>query len=213
MDKFLNYCIFECTRSFYPHSGILILGIFFSTLAPLMLFLMQLIPYMNPWWYYGVGAITGLVNWVAVALSALSDVLPQRFRAPGIGLVLAGFSLGIALSPVLAFAFNRLHLSLISYLVVVGGLVSTILYVPETLPPQVAEEARRRREDDNNNAMIQHSERTGGEETFWFRLFFRKAGNIVVRPVKEMSILNRNLFFRLVSSLAFFRYDEEGNSR
>jgi Na+/melibiose symporter-like transporter len=163
-----------------------------------MLFLIQLVPTMNPWWYYGFGAATGVVNWVAVALSALSDVLPQRFRAPGIGLVLAGFSLGIALAPILAFFFNRIHLSLISFLVVLGGLVSTVLFVPETLPAEVAEEARRRRDYDMERTP------TDDGETSWFRVLLKKAGNIVARPVKEMAILNRDSFFRLISLLAFF---------
>ena len=63
---------------------ILILGLFLSTLSPLMLFIMQYIPSMSPWWYYGVHMSTGLVNWTAVALSSLADVLPKSVRAPGI---------------------------------------------------------------------------------------------------------------------------------
>jgi DHA1 family tetracycline resistance protein-like MFS transporter len=172
--------------------GILILGLCFSTLSPLMLYLIQIFPSMNPWWYYGVSASTGLVNWVAVALSALADVLPQKFRAPGIGLLLAGFMLGFSLSPIFALFLSRLHLSLMSFVVVVGGLVSTILFVPETLPPHVAEASRQRREH-------AHAEDQVTAPKFW-----TKVGRFVVRPAKEMAILNRNTFFRLISLLAFF---------
>ena len=181
----------------YGRRGILIIGLFLSTLPPLMLFMTQLVPMMSPWWYYGFSGLTGIVNWIAVALSAMSDVLPPQFRAPGIGLLLAGFSLGISLSPVLAFFFDQLHLSLISFLVIIGGFVSTIVSFPETLSPQVAEEARRRREeeDDDNEPGIY-------EQSSWSTL--KGIRKVVARPFKEMSILNRSYMFRLVSLLAFF---------
>jgi Na+/melibiose symporter-like transporter len=161
-----------------------------------MLLLIQLIPSMSPWWYYGCHACTGLVNWVAVALSSLADVLPQRFRAPGIGLLMAGFMLGFSLSPILAFVLNQTQLALASFLVVWGGLIATIFVVPETLSPEVAAEARRRREDDAIHAELD-------EGTPWM-LVLKKVGKFLARPAKEMSILNRNSFFRLVSLLAFF---------
>jgi DHA1 family tetracycline resistance protein-like MFS transporter len=157
-----------------------------------MLYLIQVIPTMSPWWYYGMSASTGLVNWVAVALSALADVLPQRFRAPGIGILLAGFMLGFSLSPIFALLLSRKHLSLMSYLVVLGGLLSTILFVPETLNPRVAEEARRRRE-------YQEIQDEAESLKIW-----KKLGRFAMRPIRELSILNRNSFFRLISLLAFF---------
>jgi DHA1 family tetracycline resistance protein-like MFS transporter len=162
-------------------------GIFLSTLSPLCLLVMQLVPTMSPYWYYSAGASTGLVNWVAVALSSLADVLPQKLRAPGIGLLLSGFMLGFSFSPLFALFLNHLQLTFVSVLIINGGFWATVLFLPETLPPAVAEEARRRRSEDVAHPnLIEH------------------LGWIIARPVREMAILNRNNFFRLISLLAFF---------
>ena len=186
-------------------TGILIVGLTLSSIAPFMLFLIQLIPTMSPWWYYGVHATTGLVNWIAIALSALNDALPQQFRAPGIGLLLAGFSLGISVAPIFALFLSRLHLSLISFVVVALGLLCTIFYVPETLPPQAAEEARRRRElQEFEQQQQQQQQQLMQHEPSWLSRLVYTIRRFVSRPFREMSILNRNTFFRLISTLAFF---------
>jgi hypothetical protein len=39
------------------------------------LVLLQLHHRMNPIWYYAAGSATGLIGWVSVTLSALSDVV------------------------------------------------------------------------------------------------------------------------------------------
>ena len=186
--------IFDVLTLVYP-TGILIIGLSLSTLSPLMLSLMQVIPEMSPWWYYGMHASTGFVNWVAVALSALADVLPQRFRAPGIGLWLAGFMLGFSLAPIMALILTNLQLSIMSYVVVTSGLLCTILFVPETLQPHVAEEARRRRQQYQDA----NSHQVDLKTKIW-----KQMKRFAMRPLKEMSILNRNDFFRLISLLAFF---------
>ena len=111
----------------------------------LCLYLLQVHPTMNPWWYYSTSACGGLVSWMAVALSALNDVLPQEFRAPGIGLLFAGFLFGISLSPTLALCLERKTLSLVSFGVVCLGFLVTVFLVPETLRPDVGHRARRRR--------------------------------------------------------------------
>jgi Na+/melibiose symporter-like transporter len=167
--------------------AILIIGLSLSTLSPLCLLVMQLVPTMSPYWFYSAGAMTGLVNWMAVALSSLTDVLPQKFRAPGIGLLLSGFMLGFSFSPLLSMFLNHLQLTFVSVLVVNGGFWATVCFLPETLPPAIAEEARRRRREDVvHRNLIEH------------------IGYIITRPVREMAILNRSSFFRLISLLAFF---------
>jgi hypothetical protein len=165
----------------------MVLGILLSTLSPLCLVLLQLFPSMSPKWYYAAGAITGLVNWIAVALSALSDVMPSKWRAPSFGLLLAGFSLGFAVAPTLALLLDHLHVSLLALTMVLTGLCITACCFPETLSPQAAADAQRSREAEVQDATI--------------------SGKIVwnlLRPFRELSILNRNRLFRLLSVLAFF---------
>merc|ERR1712232_195619 len=130
---------------------------------------------------------------IAIALSALADVLPQRFRAPGIGILLAGFMLGFSFAPILSFCFSDLQLSLLSILVVVVGLLATICVVPETLPPRVAEENRMRRELED---LRREEEDNEYEEAMM--------NDELSVSSSSFSRLTRRKFFRLISLLAFF---------
>ena len=165
----------------------MLLGISLSILAPMCLVLLQLIDTMSPNYYYIANASTGIVNWIAIALSALSDVMPKKWRAPSFGLLLAGFSLGFAFSPLLALVFSHLGVSIFSLSLLVTGFLFAACLLPETLPPEIAQEAIRARSVDPENetalgCVLRH----------------------VLRPLRELSILNRNRLFRLLSALAFF---------
>jgi len=209
----------------YGRRGILILGLVLGTVPPLMLVLIQIFPSMSPWSYYSAHAMTGLVNWIAVALSSLADVLPQQYRAPGIGLLLAGFMFGFSLSPILSMLLTKLTLSIVSLSTVLVGLMSSILFLPETLPPEVALQAKQRRQeameaefddaarDENltSTYMYPYEEVPGGGNTRRRKRRMKRlkkwcslAKHMITRPIRELSILNRNHFFRLISSLAFF---------
>jgi len=169
--------------------GILIAGVLLGMASPLALMMIQLKPRLSPAWYYYPGCLTGLVNWLAVAISALSDVVPPKWRAPCFGLMLAGFSSGVAISPTLSLTMSHTSISIFSFSILVGIFFFTIFVVPETLPKEVAEEARRMRIEKINNENMQ------------CRNPFAQA---LLRPMKELSILNRSNLFRLLSVLAFF---------
>jgi len=185
-----------------------------------MLVLIQLISTMTPWWYYGFHASTGVVNWLAIALSALSDVLPPQYRAPGVGILLAGFLLGFSLSPIFALLLNPFWLSVVSVSMVGIGLISTVLFVPETLPPSVARFTREQRHAEamreverllEEEERFFHSSSSSSPPKYSGRWFYycciyytRPIVRFVSRPFREMAILNRNTFFRLISTLAFF---------
>jgi DHA1 family tetracycline resistance protein-like MFS transporter len=163
------------------------MGLSLSCLSPLFLVLIQLNPTMSPTWYYSAGTLTGLINWIAVALSALADVLPTEWRAAGFGLLLASFSLGFALSPILASLFNHFQVSVASFSVLMIAWLVTVCFLPETLPAATAKEAARVRAEQVRSP------------TRWGR-----TQHALLRPFREISILNRNSFFRLLSALAFF---------
>ena len=169
--------------------GIMLIGIFLSTMSPLCLVLLQLIPTMTPSWLYAASAMTGLVNWIAVTLSALSDVMPPKWRSASFGMLLAGFSLGFALSPILALQLDHFHVSLLSLSMISIGFITTAFFFPETLPPETKAEAVRFRAAELLAA-----------PTGWCH----RAMWILLRPVREISILNRSKIFRLLSALAFF---------
>ena len=142
---------------------------------------------MSPAWYYGAGGLSGLVSWIAVALSALSDVMPPRWRAPSFGLLLAGFSLGFAMAPSLALLLGHFWVSVMALGTVLASVVVVIFFFPETLPPELAAEARDVREEQTEGLTVH-------KKVLWW----------LYRPIWELSILNRNHLFRLLSTLAFF---------
>jgi len=200
-----------------------VIGLILGSASPLLLVLIQLIPTMSPWWYYGFQASTGIVNWFAIALSALSDVLPAQYRAPGVGILLAASYLGFSLSPIFAFFLNPFWLSMISVTVIGIGLISTILFVPETLPPSVAQSTKERRHantmremedllEEQERFLASSSSSVSPSLSFCFRRWYydyflyygRPIFRFLCRPFREMAILNRNTFLRLISTLAFF---------
>ena len=158
-----------------------------SALAPLALLCCHLQPDASPMWYYAAHSVSGLISWMAVSISALSDIMPPEWRAPSVGLLMAGMMLGISIAPSLALFLDPTHTMMLSVLSVSMGLLIAIFFFPETLPPHVREEALQRQE-------AEYAERHGIEKAVW----------AISRPIREMSILNRNSFFRLLSSLAFF---------
>lgn len=178
----------------YGRRNVLVLGEFLAVLGPFCLVLLQLFPSTNPNWYYISSSFGGIISWISIALSALSDVMPKKWRAPMFGLLLSGFSLGFALSPVLALGFSHLGVSLLSLCLLMGAFLYSVLFLPETLPSEIAEEARNRRRRDYHCHEGQYESETRIH-------YFKRA---LIRPFKELSILNRNGFFRLLSALAFF---------
>jgi len=217
----------------YGRKGPLLIGLVLAMTPAIGLFLVEYIPNLNPWWYYTCHAGTGFISWMAIALSALNDVLPPEFRAPGIGLLFAGFLFGISFAPTLGILItNRSHLCLLSFGVTLVGFLLTVFYVPETVKPHMAAEQKQRRcqreklvEEQDLKIRSQLQQRQDRQQqddnhylsSFWcsLRRFYYGSSwysiklklvwrNLIVRPIQEMSILNRNTFFRILSSLAFF---------
>ena len=168
-------------------TALLIAGVFLSILAPVCLVLMQMIPEMNPAWYYTTGALTGLINWIALSLSALSDVMPPEWRAASFGMLLAGLFLGFSMAPTLALLMPHFQVSVLSLVVIVFGFLNTLLFFPETVDPEMAAIASQVRSS-------QMEGMTTTEKILWN----------IKRPAWELSILNRSELFRLLALLAFF---------
>jgi len=186
---FLTSSLIGSISDEYGRRQLLVLGQFLAMFGPLVLVMIQMFPTSNPNWYYVASAAGGLISWISIALSALSDVMPNQWRAPTFGLLLSGFSVGFALSPVLALGFSHYGVSLLSFSLLIVGLFYSLCFLPETLPVETAEAAR-----------IQRSEYHRQEDEPRLQCIVRT----LARPMKELSILNRNNLFRLLSSLAFF---------
>jgi DHA1 family tetracycline resistance protein-like MFS transporter len=169
-------------------TGLILLGIGLSVLAPLNLVLLQMYKSMDPFMYYASQAASGFVSWIAIALSALSDVMPPMWRAPSFGLVLAGFSMGFALSPFLAVCLGHLGVSIFALGILVFGFILACTTMPETLSTESSEMAKLKR-------LTERPVLTTKTEVWRYNLS---------RPARDLLILNRNKLFRLLSALAFF---------
>jgi MFS family permease len=171
----------------YGRKGFMVVGVFLSLLSPLSLVLLQMNDSMSPNWYYVAGAFTGIIHWISLALSSLADVMPAKWRAASFGMLLASFSLGFALAPQLALVLGHFRVSVLSFLLVLMGLFVTLFFYPETLLPETAVEAQIVRQE----ILVGM---TPSQKFLW----------VVKRPIWELSILNRNRLFRLLSALSFF---------
>ena len=90
----------------YGRRGVLVLSMFLSTISPAVLVLLQIIPTMDSFWFYASNSIVGVVNYVSICFTVLSDVIPKRYRTPGFGLFMGTFYLGFSLSPSMTFIFR-----------------------------------------------------------------------------------------------------------
>ena len=143
-----------------------------------------------------------MVSWVTVALSSLSDVMPPKWRAPSFGLLFSGFSLGFISSTGLALMLSHLGVSVLALSLLTFGLLFAVCCLPETLPREVSREAKlRQRRLRAQNEEIDAEADADGSGGAWRR---GPASRILIRPFAELSILNRDRTFRLLSTLAFF---------
>ena len=173
--------------------NLFIIAIIISSLEPFALLWTVLSPNTGTIIYYGAKSIHGLIHWMVIALSCIADVMPPRQRAAGVGLLMAGFWLGLCLAPTLAVFATHVQVVLISCSLQLLGLIVAILFVPETLPAHVAAE-----EEDRRAQQYSEEAHRWKENKCKYLLF------MATRPFRELSIINRNSFLRLLSTLAFF---------
>ena len=159
-----------------------------SCLPPMMLVSVQLFPEtINPAWFFSMVMLTGIVDWNAVCLSSLSDVMPPAWRAPAYGLFFAGASAGGAVAPFLATIVTNLQVSVTALMIQIVAVCLAYFLIPETLPYETSIHARQVRRD-----------QTEGKSVLGVVLWNLK------RPLWELSILNRYPLFQLLASLALF---------
>jgi len=185
----------------YGRRKIMCLCMSLYTLPSFALVLLQLVPTTNPFWYYIADTSTGLVSWMSICYSMLSDVMPKKLRAPSFGLFLATFYVGEAISsqfPVLLH--SHFHVSVLAFIFALGALIVAFFGQPETLPPHIAE---RNLAAAAVAAARDSAQQSSGETTFVPR-WANVTGRHLSRPFQEMAILNRDYFFRLLSAGAFF---------
>jgi DHA1 family tetracycline resistance protein-like MFS transporter len=170
---------------------IFVLSTFCYTLGPMVLVLMQVFPHMDPIFFYLANSLIGVVSYMGLSFAILSDSMPEEYRAPSFGLVMAGFYGGFAFSPFLALLLNHMHVSILSMVLAGMGFIYTLVAFPETLPDSV----RENNQQQLSEQVVDDDERERCLHQVWQAL---------TRPFKEMAILNRDKAIRLVAVGSFF---------
>jgi MFS transporter, DHA1 family, tetracycline resistance protein len=166
-----------------------ILSIFTYTLGPLVLVAMQLFPTMEPIYYYIASSVVGAISYFSISFAILSDSVLEKHRTASFGVIMAGFYFGFSLSPVLALLFSHIHVSVLSAVLTVSALLYTMISFPETLLDSVRDTNQEILAEQQDHRVESLADRVG-------------AG--LIRPLEEMSILNRNKTIRLVAAGSFF---------
>lgn len=167
--------------------NVMILSMMLSTLSPVVLVAMQIMPSLDAVWYFVSFALIGIVNFMSIGFTMLSDVIPPHYRAPSFGLFLGAWYLGFAGSPSLTLFMSHFQVSLLSAFTSILGFLFCCCALPETLPEEVAQRNLLERLAE---AAASHGERTMCKTVF--------------RPLREMAILNRDAMFRLLTVAYFF---------
>ena len=207
----------------------LCVGIFLNTLAPLMLLLMQISSSkssstkftIHPLWYYVASSIVGLVNYQSIMFAALSDSMPEKYRAPTFALTLGGFYGGFALSPSLTLWLNNHYQATCLSCILTGiSFVYTLLFFPETLSSEnrttvttttidyievtTQDNHNDIDDDDDEEAEVTIVTTATADSTSTSQWLWKSSTGIIIRPIQEMVILNRNVVIRLVAIGSFF---------
>lgn len=171
----------------------LIISICLSTLSPAVFVMMQMIKPMDPFYYYLANSVGGSINYIAIIFAALSDTIPEEFRAASFALIMAGFYGGFALAPTLPLLMNHFQVSIVSFILSLGAFLFTFGAFSETLPEEIAASYGQDQTmlDENNNT---NEDTSSSLQCFW---------NLLTPPFREAMILNRNMVIRLVALGSF----------
>lgn len=153
-------------------------GVFLFNMGPLFLLFVQVIPTLNPAWYFVANSSPGLLSWYGICYAIMSDVVPPGLRAPALSLIQIFAFSATSFVPLLAVIFGHTGAALISSAFCGLGLLYGAIFLPETLKLENKKEAIRKRNEELKNVSTLLS--------------------LICRPVREMSLLNRNRFFRLI---------------
>ena len=168
---------------------IFVFCLFTYTLAPIVLVGMEFSPTMEPIYYYVASSLIGAVSYSSIAFAIISDSVLEEYRTASFGVIMAGFYSGFCLSPFLALLLSHIQVSILSAVLTGGALTYTMVCFPETLPESV-------RAMNQQSVMEQQTDRA--------QSLGNRIGTGLIRPLREISILNRDRIIRLVASASFF---------
>lgn len=170
-----------------------LLGVLLFTIGQVVLLVILIFPTFDPMSYYIMNALKGFAGYFFPSFTIMADVTEPGIRAVAFSLILICGASTISLVQQIALAIGNSNAVAIAVLVSTLGLIYGLLYLPETLSPENKAIAVREREEEEANGITILS--------------------TVLRPLRDLKIMNRNLFFRLVALVVFFSLTVKAGER
>jgi DHA1 family tetracycline resistance protein-like MFS transporter len=194
--------------------NLLIVSMLLMTLAPAVLVMMLKVKSIKPYWFYTANAITGIITNDALFFASLSDNCPVSFRAGRFAMIMAGFYTGFTFAPSLSLWLSHLSASWLSLGLSIMALLVTIIFFPETLitspsaPTSIITEAaeaaeEEEEEDDDDEAETDEPSVYSACKSIRECNSLRAIGAVIIRPLREMTILNQGGAMRLIALGSF----------
>ncbi|VEU33343.1 unnamed protein product [Pseudo-nitzschia multistriata] len=200
---------------------VLVAAVFANALVPAALLAMQLLPAMDPAWYYCSNASTGILSYTALVFAALSDGCPEEYLAGRFATNMAGFYVGFAAAPTLAvWMGSHLRASGWSFALAAAALVCSVAFLPETLPEPVAVRNRGAVEEErppavplpaeseahgntNTNGPLAADSSSGSTPRARAASCLEATGTVAAKPLRDMTILGRDAVMKLLALGSF----------
>jgi MFS transporter, DHA1 family, tetracycline resistance protein len=172
--------------------NVLIASLLLSCLPATFLLLTQLFSHLDPFWYYCMYSLGGITSYSSVVFASLSDSVPEQYRAPSYGMLLAILYIGFAASPTVALLLGHRNTTIAYLAFMVLATLVAYFWLPETLPDDI------RRANVQKQAQ-EHQDRMSSSSSWAQQCWY-----IVSRPVRDISILtHRTNNIRLLAAASF----------
>jgi DHA1 family tetracycline resistance protein-like MFS transporter len=172
---------------------------FLASLLPASFLFLVLYPRGNPVWFYVSDSVSGAINIMSLMFAALSDVIPERFRAASFGLLMAGFYGGFCIAPSIPLFLSHFYTTVAGLLLSIMALVIAVFFLPETLATATITTTITTNddstEDDNTDSTDNTNVDNVNRNVAW--------GSLMLQPLRDISILNRHWTIRLVALGSF----------
>ena len=117
------------------------LGIFFYTLVPIALLLIQVFPNINPVLYYVACTSQGIAGWFLPMFAIVADVSPPHILAFAFSIVIVTTEAGIPVIPAIASVYGNITATIVAIFFCILGLIFAVFLLPETVSTESKERA------------------------------------------------------------------------
>mmetsp|Transcript_39772 Transcript_39772/g.118374 ORF Transcript_39772/g.118374 Transcript_39772/m.118374 type:complete len:610 (-) Transcript_39772:1609-3438(-) len=103
-------------------------------IGPMVVIMFNLWGWLSIFWYYPFQALNGIVSSFSMVLTCVADVMEPRHRAAAAAFVLAMFSIGLIIGPIVGGIISPDQAVYVCISLTVCAALYVLLFVPETAP-------------------------------------------------------------------------------